>query len=110
MTLCLSYFSSSGIGRTGSFIALDRALQQAEEGVVDVMGIVNDMRQQRMKMVQTLVRWLYRSMLLMPPHSKLQLIFVYMLWISLDLPVFTVTTLAKYDNIMLVKYHIIVIK
>ena len=49
--ICLS----SGIGRTGSFIALDRALQQAEEGVVDVMGIVNDMRQQRMKMVQTLV-------------------------------------------------------
>ena len=38
-------------------IALDRALEQAKEGVVDVMGIVNDMRQQRMKMVQTLVKY-----------------------------------------------------
>ena len=34
---------------------MDRALDQAKEGVVDVMGIVNGMRQQRMKMVQTLV-------------------------------------------------------
>ena len=34
---------------------MDRALEQAKEGVVDVMGIVNDMRQQRMKMIQTLV-------------------------------------------------------
>ena len=34
---------------------MDRALEQAKEGVVDIMGIVNGMRQQRMKMVQTLV-------------------------------------------------------
>ena len=48
--------SSAGIGRTGSFIALDCALEQAKkEGVVDVMRIVNNLRQQRMKMVQTLV-------------------------------------------------------
>lgn len=46
---------SAGVGRTGTFIAMNRALEQAKGGVVDVMGIVNDMRQQRMKMVQTLV-------------------------------------------------------
>ena len=47
---------SAGVGRTGTFIALDRALEQAEmDDVVDIMGIVNSMRQQRMKMVQTLV-------------------------------------------------------
>lgn len=50
------FISSTGVGRTGSLIALDHALEQAKEGVVDVMGIVNDMRHQRMKMVQTLVK------------------------------------------------------
>ncbi len=39
------------------FIALDIALNQAKkEGRVDVIGIINNMRFQRMKMVQTLVR------------------------------------------------------
>ena len=48
---------SAGIGCTGTFIALDIALEQAKrEGVVDIAGIVNRLRQQRMKMVQTLVR------------------------------------------------------
>ena len=48
---------SAGVGRTGTFIALDIALEQAKrEGVVDIAGIVNRLRQQRMKMVQTLVR------------------------------------------------------
>ena len=47
---------SAGVGRTGTFIALDQALEQAKkEGVVDIAGIVNRLRQQRMKMVQTLV-------------------------------------------------------
>ena len=45
---------SAGVGRTGTFIALDMALEQADrEGVVDIPGIVNRLRQQRMKMVQT---------------------------------------------------------
>ena len=45
------------MGRTGVFIALDIALNQArEEDRVDVIGIINNMRFQRMKMVQTLVR------------------------------------------------------
>ena len=48
---------SAGVGRTGTFIAVDLALEQArKEGVVDIAGIVNRLRQQRMKMVQTLVR------------------------------------------------------
>ena len=47
---------SAGVGRTGTFIAVDLALEQArKEGVVDIAGIVNRLRQQKMKMVQTLV-------------------------------------------------------
>ena len=45
---------SAGVGRTGTFITIDLALEQAEkEGVVDIAGIVNRLREQRMKMVQT---------------------------------------------------------
>ena len=48
---------SSGIGRTGTFITIDIALEQAKrEGLVDFAGIVNRLRQQRMKMVRSLVR------------------------------------------------------
>ena len=48
---------SAGVGRTGTFIAVDIALEQAKkEGVIDIAGIANRLRQQRMKMVQTLVR------------------------------------------------------
>ena len=47
---------SAGIGRTGTFIAVDIALEQAsKEGVVDIAGIINRLREQRMKMVQTAV-------------------------------------------------------
>ena len=52
------------MGRTGAFIAMDRALEQAKEGVVDVMGIVNGMRQQRMKMVQTPVSTIIDNLLI----------------------------------------------
>lgn len=45
---------SAGVRRTGTFIALDIALEQADrEGAIDIAGIVNRLRQQRMKMVQT---------------------------------------------------------
>ena len=47
---------SAGVGRTGTFITIDLALEQAKtEGVVDFIGIINRLREQRMQMVQTVV-------------------------------------------------------
>ena len=45
-----------GVGRTGAYIAIDIALAQAaRESLIDVAGIVCEMRKQRMKMVQVQV-------------------------------------------------------
>ena len=45
---------SAGVGRTGTFIALDSLLDQGNaDGHVDVYGFVNNMRSERMDMVQT---------------------------------------------------------
>ena len=47
---------SAGIGRTGTLITIDVALEQAaRESVVDIPAIVTKMRRQRMKMVQNSV-------------------------------------------------------
>ncbi len=71
---------SAGVGRTGTFIAVDMALEQADkEGRVDLAGIVNRMRQQRMKMVQTDVS----SMNTCYHHKLLLLLFFYFLCITL---------------------------
>ena len=48
--------TSAGVGRTGTFIANDIVLEQVEkEGLVDISAAVTNMRQKRMKMVQTAV-------------------------------------------------------
>ena len=47
---------SAGVGRTGTFITIDHILEQVgREGVVDIPGVINKIRRQRMKLVQTLV-------------------------------------------------------
>ena len=51
-------FSSAGVGRTGTFITIDIALEQVKaEGVVDIYNIVNKLRHQRPHMVQALVSY-----------------------------------------------------
>lgn len=48
---------SAGVGRTGTFIALDQLLQQMkQEKVVDIFGVVYALRMNRYQMIQTLVR------------------------------------------------------
>ena len=45
------------MGRTGTFITIDMVLQQAEqEGHINIINIINQLRHKRMKMVQTPVR------------------------------------------------------
>uniref|UniRef100_A0A8C5T618 protein-tyrosine-phosphatase n=1 Tax=Malurus cyaneus samueli TaxID=2593467 RepID=A0A8C5T618_9PASS len=48
---------SAGVGRSGTFIALDRLLQQMkQEKAVDIFGVVYALRMNRYLMIQTLVR------------------------------------------------------
>ena len=50
------FVNSAGVGRTGTFIAIDNILEQIEkEQVVDIPGTITKIRQKRMKMVQTYV-------------------------------------------------------
>ena len=45
---------SAGIGRTGTFIVIDHILEQIEkEKIIDIPEAITNIRQQRMKMVQT---------------------------------------------------------
>ncbi len=52
--LCFLDDSSAGVGRTGTFITLDRITQHLKENeYVDVFGTVSEMRMHRNYMVQT---------------------------------------------------------
>ncbi|XP_056307248.1 receptor-type tyrosine-protein phosphatase eta-like [Danio aesculapii] len=51
---------SAGVGRTGTFIAIDHLISQIErDSMVDIYGIVNDMRMHRPLMVQTEDQYVY---------------------------------------------------
>ncbi|XP_075065625.1 receptor-type tyrosine-protein phosphatase beta isoform X2 [Mixophyes fleayi] len=51
---------SAGVGRTGTFIALDRILQQVDtKDSVDIYGAVHDLRLHRVHMVQTECQYVY---------------------------------------------------
>ncbi|XP_066523944.1 receptor-type tyrosine-protein phosphatase beta [Hoplias malabaricus] len=51
---------SAGVGRTGTFIVLDRALQQLDSrGTIDIYGSVFDLRLHRSHMVQTESQYMY---------------------------------------------------
>ena len=55
-SVLLNSFLSAGLGRTGTFIALDICLEQLKKlNAVNIPHVVNYIRQQRMKLVQTVV-------------------------------------------------------
>ena len=55
-TLDILLLSSAGIGRTGTFMALDFSLDQLKnEGIVDLLKYTTLMRTNRVDMIQTLV-------------------------------------------------------
>ncbi|XP_039408548.1 receptor-type tyrosine-protein phosphatase eta isoform X9 [Corvus cornix cornix] len=57
---------SAGVGRTGTFIAIDRLIQQMEmESTVDVYGVVYDLRMHRPLMVQTEDQYIFLNQCVM---------------------------------------------
>lgn len=62
---------SAGVGRTGTFIAIDRLIQQIEmENTVDVYGVVYDLRMHRPLMVQTEVRFRFSFSSMFLQHAQ----------------------------------------
>lgn len=54
--IAIGLFFSAGVGRTGTYIALDILTEQGKRlGYVDVAGVVASLRRQRVNMVQNLV-------------------------------------------------------
>ena len=53
-----SFFTSAGVGRTGTYLAIDMQLKKAQlsQPEIDVFTCVQAMRSRRQNMVQTLVR------------------------------------------------------
>nr|XP_054774825.1 receptor-type tyrosine-protein phosphatase eta-like [Lytechinus pictus] len=51
---------SAGVGRTGTYIALDRLMQVMQENdFIDIFGIICEMRMQRNHMVQTEKQYIF---------------------------------------------------
>lgn len=49
----MNFFRSTGIGRTGTFIAVDMILEYQKRQIpVDIKSVVKGLRRERMKMVQ----------------------------------------------------------
>ena len=50
------FLSSAGVGRTGTFVTIDCVLEQTEkQGMVNIPGVIQKIRKQRVNMVQTVV-------------------------------------------------------
>ncbi|NWU59575.1 PTPRJ phosphatase, partial [Dromas ardeola] len=84
---------SAGVGRTGTFIAIDRLIQQIEmENTVDVYGVVYDLRMHRPLMVQTEDQYVFLNQCVMDiirsqKEKKTDLIYQ------------NVTAMAIYENV-----------
>ncbi|XP_061524179.1 receptor-type tyrosine-protein phosphatase O isoform X2 [Phycodurus eques] len=66
---------SAGVGRTGTFMALDRLMQHIREhGFADILGMVSEMRSHRLSMVQTEEQYIFihQCVLLMWQKKKQQ--------------------------------------
>ncbi|XP_028307397.1 receptor-type tyrosine-protein phosphatase O isoform X2 [Gouania willdenowi] len=66
---------SAGVGRTGTFIALDRLMQHIREHeFIDILGMVSEMRSHRLSMVQTEEQYVFihQCVLLMWQKKKQQ--------------------------------------
>lgn len=66
---------SAGVGRTGTFIALDILMQRIkEEKMINIYKVVKELRHQRVKMVQTLVqyRFIYKSVVDLINEKKIR--------------------------------------
>jgi cadherin 5 type 2 (VE-cadherin) len=73
---------SAGVGRTGTFIALDRLLQQFDKlpynDYLDIYGTVLDMRRCRDKMVQTEVSLIFKKDFIEIFFEMLGSVFIYL--------------------------------
>ena len=57
----MTYIYSAGVGRTGTFIALDALYEHCQKtGYVDIMEYVQMMRKDRMNMIQTTVSFVIK--------------------------------------------------
>jgi len=55
-------FDSAGVGRTGTYVAVDRLLQRIQDhDEIDIFSLVMEMREYRCRMVQTEVGCLLTS-------------------------------------------------